>query len=115
MSHAVRAVGLTALAVFTVACGARGPRPRTEAATIAIENQAFADMTVYVRDTGGGRRRLGTATGLSTTVFTIPTALVGNGRELHFEVDPIGSQRTALSNSLYVTPGDQVRMVIPPA
>lgn len=114
MSRAIRAAAMTALAVITLACGARGARPRTEPAMIAVENQAFSDMTVYVRDTGDGRRRLGTATGLSTTVLTIPSALVGNGRELHFEVDPIGSPRTALSNSLFVTPGDQVRMVIPP-
>lgn len=113
MNRTFPRVLVAALAATTLAC-ASGPRPQAERATIAVENQAFADMNVYVRDTGGGRRRLGTATGLTTTVFTIPAALVGNGREVHFEIDPIGGQRTALSNSLYVTPGDQVRMVIPP-
>ena len=34
--------------------------------------------------------------------------------ELKFVVDPIGSSRTARTNRIYVTPGDQVRMVIPP-
>ena len=45
---------MTALALITLACSARGVLPRAEPAMIASENQAFSDMTVYVRDTGGG-------------------------------------------------------------
>jgi hypothetical protein len=72
-------------------------------------------MTVYVVESAGARRRLGLATGVSTTVFSIPASVVGNGRELQFIVDPIGSDRTATSNSLFVMPGERVTLVIPPA
>jgi hypothetical protein len=106
------------IAVFAafVASGCFGGRPRApnDAATVEVENRAFADMTVYVVDVGGARRRLGTATGLTTTMFTIPQTAVGNGREILFVVDPIGGARASYTNRLYVTPGDEVRLVIPP-
>lgn len=101
-------------AAATAACFAGKPRAPNESAKVEVENQAFSDMTVYVLDAGGSRRRIGTATGLSTTVLTIPQSVFGNGREVLFVVDPIGSSRTARTNRIYVTPGDQVRMVIPP-
>lgn len=102
-------VALTASACF----GGR-PRAPNESAKVQVENQAFADMTVYVVDAGGARRRIGTATGLTTSVLTIPQSVFGNGREVLFVVDPIGGARTSRTNRIYVTPGDEVRLVIPP-
>lgn len=105
-----------AIAVGTASCGGPRSRARAEAerAVVEVENRAFSDMTVYVVEGAGARRRLGLATGASTTTFTIPSSVVGLGRELQFIVDPIGSTRTAITNSLFVTPGQRVRMVIPP-
>ena len=109
-------LGLAAVAVMA-ACGAARSRPvdASESATIAVDNRAFSDMTVYVAETVGSRRRLGLATGVSTTVFTIPSTVVGNGRELSFIVDPVGSSRTAISNTLFVQPGQRVTLTIPPS
>jgi hypothetical protein len=101
-------------AVLTAACFGGKPRAPNEAAKVEVENRAFSDMTVYVVDIGGARRRIGSATGLTTTMLTIPQNAVGNGREILFVVDPIGSSRTSYTNRIYVTPGDQVRLVIPP-
>ena len=101
--------------IVAAGCGAsRSPVDSAERATIAVDNRAFSDMTIYLVETGGSRRRLGLATGLSTTVFTIPATVVGRGRELQFYVDPVGSQRTGSSNTLYVTPGQRVVLTIPP-
>ena len=75
-------LGLVAVAVMS-ACGGARSRPgvaEAERATIAVDNRAFTDMTVYVSEAVGSRRRLGLATGVSTTVFTIPSTVVGNGR-----------------------------------
>ena len=105
---------LIATLAMTAACFGGKPRAPNEAAKVRIENQAFSDMTVYVVETGGARRRLGMATGLSTTVLTIPQSVFGNGREVLFMVDPIGGARTSRSNRIFVTPGDEVRLVIPP-
>jgi hypothetical protein len=118
MDHRTKRVLIGAVAAFAVcaapACFGGRPRAPNEAAKVEVENRAFSDMTVYVVDLGGARRRLGTATGLSTTVLTIPQTAVGNGREVLFVVDPIGGARTAYTNRIYVTPGDEVRLVIPP-
>lgn len=105
---------IAVLALAALACFGGKPRAPNEAAKVQVENQAFSDMTVYVLDAGGARRRLGTATGLTTTVLTIPQSVFGNGREVLFMIDPIGGARTARTNRIYVTPGDEVRLVIPP-
>lgn len=118
MDHRTKRILIGVLAACAVlaasACFAGRPRAPNEAASVEVENRGFADMTVYVVDMGGARRRLGTATGLTTTVLTIPQTTVGNGREILFVVDPIGGARTAYTNRIYVTPGDEVRLVIPP-
>jgi hypothetical protein len=100
--------------VASSACFGGRPRAPNESAKVEVDNQAFADMTVYVVDAGGARRRIGTATGLTTTILTIPQSVFGNGREVLFVVDPIGGARTSRTNRIYVTPGDEVRLVIPP-
>jgi hypothetical protein len=116
MPNLFRNVLLLALIVLSAAgCGASRARGGAEEpATLAVDNRAFTDMTVYLVASGGSRRRLGLATGVSTTVFTIPASIVGRGRELQFYVDPVGSDRTGTSNSLYVTPGQRVVLTIPP-
>ncbi len=86
------------------------PQPRT---TVRVENQGFSDMTIYaVRS--GQRVRLGTAAGNSTTTFTIPANLIFGATPLRFIADPIGANRTPVSDEITVQPGDQVRLVLPP-
>ena len=86
------------------------PQPRT---TLRVENQGFADMTIYAIRSGQ-RVRLGNAPGNSTMTFTIPSNLIFGATPLRFLADPIGSNRTPVSDEITVQPGDQVRLVIPP-
>lgn len=102
------------LAATVAACSAGRPRAPALPSAVEVVNQAFVDMTVYVQETTGSRRRLGFAPGASTVFLRLPASLIGLGREIHFVVDPIGSNRTAVSNRLYVSPGDTVRLTIPP-
>lgn len=86
------------------------PEART---TVRVRNQGFLDMNVYVIR-GGARYRLGTATGNSTSVFTIPASIVQPLTPLRFLADPIGGNRTPVSEEITVSPGDEVGLLIPP-
>ena len=80
--------------------------------TLRVENQAFLDMTIYVyRSTQ--RIRLGTATGNSVTRLRIPANLIFGATSLRFQADPIGGNRTPVSEEITVSPGDEVRLTIP--
>jgi len=86
------------------------PQPRT---TVRVENQGFADMTIYAIRSGQ-RVRLGQASGNSTSVFVIPANLIFGATPLRFLADPIGGRGTPISDEITVQPGDEVRLVLPP-
>ena len=81
---------------------------------LIVDNQAFPDMTIYVLE-GGRRVRLGMAGGNSKTTFTLPKYLVRTLTSVRFLADPIGGTRTPVSESIQVSPGDEVTLRIPPA
>lgn len=80
---------------------------------LQVENQSFSDMVIYAVS-GAQRVRLGLATGNSTKSFTIPTYLIRGAGPLRFLADPIGSNRTPVSEEMAVQPGDIVSLTIPP-
>lgn len=81
---------------------------------VHVENRAFLDMNVYVISDGGSRTRLGTVTGNTDQDFVIPDYIVGPANSVRFLVEPIGSNRAPISNSLSVRPGETVTLTIPP-
>lgn len=103
-----------AAAVALSACGgARRPGADQPQTTLRVENQSFLDMTIYLL-AGAQRIRLGTAGGNSTTTLRIPSQYVFGASSLRFLADPIGSNRTPVSEAITVSPGDEVGLVIPP-
>jgi len=102
------------LAILT-ACAGRSqdtaPEP-SSSAMVQVENQGFTDMVIYAIS-GGQRVRLGLATGNSTKTFTVPRYLTGVG-PIRFLADPIGGNRTPVSEEMSVQPGDRVTLTIPP-
>ncbi len=93
---------------------ARAPRePLTAETAVRVENRNFADMNIFVIR-AGQRIRLGTVTGLSTRVLEIPRSVMAGPTPLQFLADPIGSNRTPISQEITVQPGDEVGLVIPP-
>jgi hypothetical protein len=80
---------------------------------LQVKNQGFSDMVIYAVS-GAQRVRLGLATGNSTKSFTIPTYLTRGAGPLRFLADPIGSNRTPVSEEMSVRPGDIVTLTIPP-
>lgn len=102
--------------IASAACGSRQNELQTggqAATTVQVENQAFQDMTIYVLD-GTRRIRLGSVPGVSTRIFRIPDRLIFGISRLQFEVDPLASNRTAMSQHIPVSEGEQLRLVIPP-
>ncbi|HEX4468957.1 MAG TPA: hypothetical protein VH080_05455, partial [Gemmatimonadaceae bacterium] len=58
--------------------------------------------------------RLGTVTGTSSAYFTLPDYLIRGIREMRFQALPIATTRGPVSQSIMVTPGDTIVLVIPP-
>ncbi|MGI9091461.1 MAG: hypothetical protein ACR2GG_10205 [Gemmatimonadaceae bacterium] len=82
--------------------------------TLRVVNQRFLDMNVFVLPQTGARLRLGTATGNSSSTMVIPSSVIFGTSQLRFVADPIGGPGASLSQSILVTPGDQVTLTITP-
>jgi hypothetical protein len=108
-----------ALAFFLclLACGrvapGSGSAGQNERTAVRVDNQGFADMTVYaVRSSQ--RVRLGLVPGHAVKIFDVPRGLMGGLTTLRFIADPIGVTRPSVSEEITVAPGDTVMMTIPP-
>jgi hypothetical protein len=75
-------------------------------ATVHVANNNFADVTVYVVQSGM-RWRLGTVSGLSRQQFKMPRLAYDAG-DLHLLADPVGGARSYLSPPVRVHPGQSV-------
>ena len=80
--------------------------------TVRVENHNFSDVDLFVVRSGG-RIRLGTVTGLTTEVFTIPQGVVEVSGDLQFLASPVGGRGGALSMSIPASPGDSLVLEIP--
>lgn len=109
---------LPLLLVFSLAIGAcgaarSGPVVARESTSLRVQNQSSSQMNIYVV-ASGQRIRLGSVAGNATAVLRIPHSVVGLGRELSFLADPLGSSNVASSFSIYVQPGEEVTITVPP-
>jgi hypothetical protein len=113
-----RLATVVAMLVSVAACSHSLKQPGNDdleqTTRVRVENQAFLDMNVYVLTDGGARTRLGTVTGNTNQVFVIPSYVVGPANSVRFLVEPIGSSRSPISNSLSIRPGQTVTLTIPP-
>ena len=83
------------------------PAAVSQRTTVRVVNNNWQDIRVYaVR--GIYRRRLGTVTSLSSSVFTLPPTFLVQSEELRLMADPIGRRGTFVSEVLVVNPGDVV-------
>jgi len=117
-AHLARFATVVAVLVAVAACSHAaknaGDDDLQATTRVRVENQAFLDMNVYVISDGGGRNRLGTVTGNTTREFVIPAYIIGPANSVRFLCEPIGSNRSPVSNSLSVHPGQTVTLTIPP-
>jgi hypothetical protein len=103
-----------AISLAAAACSrprAGGPAPAQPPTRVAVVNNNFLEMTVYVVR-GGQRVRLGVARSNTTTVLDIPSHMIFGPTSISFLADPIGSDARPYSQEITVSPGDTVRLVI---
>ena len=115
-SPGARACSIAVLLLLVLAACAGNPREQEgagEEATARVVNQSWSEMTIYAI-AGGQRVRLGSVTANSTAVLRIPAGVVGLGRNLTFVADPLGSSRTSRSFEVFVRPGEEITLTIPP-
>ena len=114
MTASTRFVVLAACLLIP-ACASSGANAanKEEPTTLVVDNQSVLDHNIYVIR-GSQRLRAGTATGLSQTRLTIPRGVVFGLTTLRFMADPIGSNRTPVSEEITVTQGDEIVLRIPP-
>ena len=111
----VVALAGTVAGALSAACYGKGknaPEPVART-TVRVINQGFLDRNVYVLR-GSARTRIGTVSGNSTQLLTIPTSMVQAGTTLRFVADPIGGRAPAATQEVSVSPGDEVQLTIPP-
>jgi hypothetical protein len=110
--------------VFTLSVAACAARTEIElpdnqpgrVTVLEVLNRATLDMSIFVLpESGGSRQRLGTATALTTSHFTIPERMLTGVSGLRFQADPVGSSRIHHSEQITVVPGDTVMLQIPPS
>ena len=80
--------------------------------TVEVINNSFYDMNVYVLRTGQ-RVRLGNVGGGNTRTLKIPSYMAEVGATLQFLADPVGGNRTPVTNQIDIVEGDQLQLVIP--
>lgn len=110
-----RATNLLALLITVVAlgaCASTGNGDSEPYATVTIENDGTATVTVYTLRSGGTRMRLGQVTGLSTAEFPVRRNMVTGTHELQLLIDPVGSPQTYPTRSIPISEGDHVRLVV---
>jgi hypothetical protein len=109
-----RRVFLTsALLILSTCMYSKGPQQPEQPTTLRVDNQSLLDMTIYAIR-GSQRVRLGIAGGLRVTTLTIPSSLVFGVTSMRFLADPIGSNRTPISEEITVAAGDEIGLLIPP-
>lgn len=115
-----RILARLAAAAFVAGCASGGQSAPASNAGVAtagptvllVENQSFHDMHVFAA-TGSRRVRIGYVPSKSAAELTIPSSLVSEPRMLTFFAEPVGLNRTSVSDELYVAQGDHVRLLIP--
>jgi hypothetical protein len=89
-----------------------GQRSQSDETVVVVDNQNLYDMTIYAYQ-GTQRMRLGRARGTATTTLKIPKSIVSGVTQMRFFAQPMGNQRSYLSEVIPVQPGDQVEWMIP--
>jgi hypothetical protein len=81
--------------------------PRDETAVIAVDNQYFGEMIIYIVE-GSARTRIGTVAALSTAKLTVPDQLVGMNVQL--QANPLSPGVGFTSQHLLIAPGSTVAL-----
>jgi hypothetical protein len=107
---------IAALAMTLAACAGTPPAGSPEPGgqtVLVVDNRSILQLTVYARR-DSQRQRLGLAPPLVTTRLRIPASLVLGVTSLQFEVEPMSSDQAPITEEILVSPGAELRLLIPP-
>lgn len=93
-------------------CASMGSGGGEPYATLVIENDGTATVTVYALRSSGTRMRIGQVTALGRGEFAIRQYMVGGSSQLQLLIDPMGSRRSYPTRSVYISEGEVVRLVV---
>ncbi len=100
--------------LFLGACTSTSRKPSEQPSgktKVSVENRNAIPMTIYVLKRSQ-RIRIGRVAAHETAVFPIPDDIVGNTAFVRLIADPVGSNRSPISEEFTVSPGDVIEMVI---
>jgi hypothetical protein len=81
-------------------------------ATLVIENDGTATVTIYALRSGGTRMRIGQVTALGRGEFEIRQYMVSGSSQLQLLIDPLGSRQSYPTRSVYISEGEVLRLVV---
>ncbi len=83
---------------------------------VSIRNDNWSDVKVYLVDASGGMPvRLGTITSMTTLRVPLRGAVASQLRldgSLRFQVRPLGSRSSYLTDALFMSPGDVMHLTV---
>ncbi len=100
--------------LFLGSCSSASRKTReydTGKTRVRVENQNAIPMTIYVLKRSQ-RIRIGRVSAHETGVFSIPDDIVGSTAFVRLIADPVGSNRSPISEEFTVSPVDVIEMVI---
>jgi hypothetical protein len=105
-----------ALTVLSPGCSHAATRvdsapARVDDIPLQIANHNWLDITIYVLH-DGQPTRLGIADATSNASFTLPSRLLGQGRELRLIGRPIGGTGAVITETIVVQPGQYVEWTL---
>jgi hypothetical protein len=101
------------LAVVAAGCAARGTiqnpaaPPPPEPVTLEVHNHNWLDMAIYVVN-GSQRFRVMTIVATNAATVVLPRHLLGHGREIQLQADPVGESRRYTSERVFAYPGSTI-------
>jgi hypothetical protein len=110
MKRLIAIIFMAALTACFPAISRNSNEPET---TLKVQNDSFADMTLYAIR-GLQTVRLGIANGMKVTILRIPGSLIAGPTPLRFQARPIAGSRQPVTEEITVEAGDEVMMIIPP-
>jgi len=107
---------LVAILAATLACGGkRAPEPSAVEpqgnALLVVRNDHWLDITIYAIR-GGSRYRLGMVSGLKTDTLPLQNTILAGSGTLRFLLEPIGSTRTHLTESIPIGANQSIELNI---
>lgn len=88
-----------------------GPTAWSGDVPLQVTNHHWLDITIYVIH-DGQRTRIGVAGGSAETRLTLPSRLLGIGRDIQLYGDPIGSLEQTITEVIIVQPGQFIEWLL---